>query len=153
MMKNELATLIDAFENTAAKLAVHVRKGEVSNDALNDLLGKIENDLRHARRMYFVDKRDPKKVKAAVKKAAATRKEWKKKVAKWDKEIAAEHAARLKRAAEGYLPEEVCNNHGEPNPRYYEFAYTDERSGGYRIYRLRPEYRNIPGLFNVTRYV
>ena len=153
MMKNNTKTAINALKKAIANLAEHVRIGNISSNVLNELIDKTETDLRHARRMYFVAKRDPKKVKAALKKAAATREIWKKNCAKWAKEAAAEHKLLEKRKAEGYLPESICDNHGEPNPLYYVFDHTDERSGGYRIYNLRGEWRNVPGLHNVPLHV
>lgn len=152
MMKNTAQAAIKALEKATQALIPHARKGVISAEQISDLVFGLEDSLKAARRQYFVSKRDPKKVKAAVKKAATTRKKWKAHCAKWAKIADAERAVREKRAAEGYLPEQVCDNRGEPDPRYYEFAYTDERSGGYRIYNLRPEWKNVPGLHHVARY-
>jgi len=125
------------------ELAKAARRGDLTNDEINDLVAKVEDTLRTARRAHVTAKRDPKKVKAAIKKAAATRARNKKKHAEWAKIAKKEREEEDARRAAGYLAEEVSEcDAGIPNPKYYEYAYTDERSGGYKIYRLRAEYVN-----------
>jgi len=126
-------------------LAKAARRGDLTSEEINNIVSKVDDTLRTARRKHITAKRDPKKVAAAVKKAAATRARKKKEHAKWKKIWEAERKAEAERLAAGYLHAEIneCNA-GVPNPKYYEYAYTDERSGGYEIYRLRPEYVNKP---------
>jgi hypothetical protein len=152
-MMNAANTALSALEKAAAEVAKFARGGKVSTEQINDVLFNVDETIRAARRMHFADKRDPKKVKAAVKKAAATRKRTAKRHKEIVKEVHAQWAERNRRAAAGYLPEEVCNNKGEPNPEYYVFDYTDERSGGYRIYKLRPEWRDVAGLNHVRTHI
>jgi len=129
------------------ELALAARNGKLTTEEINGIIANVENTLHKARRAHIAAKRDPKKVAAAVKKAKATRERNRKEHAKWLKNYKKEQAAKKARLAAGYLHEEVSECHaGVPNPKYYEYAYTDERSGGYKIYRLREEYRNRPVL-------
>jgi hypothetical protein len=152
-MINTANTALSAFEKAAGEVAKFARAGEVSIEQINAVLSNVDETIRAARRMYFADKRDPKKVEAAVKKAAATRKRTAKRHKEIEKEVHAWWAERNRRVDAGYLPEEVCNNRGEPDPKYYVFDYTDERSGGYRIYKLRPEWRDVAGLNHVRTHI
>jgi hypothetical protein len=127
------------------ELAKAARDGKLTTEEINHLVANVEHTLHKARRAHIVSKRDPKKVAAAVKKAKATRERNRKEAAKWAKITEKKHKAKEARLAAGYLHEELSEcGAGVPNPEFYEYSYTDERSGGYKIYRLREEYRNRP---------
>jgi hypothetical protein len=126
------------------ELAKAAREGKLTGEAINEIIANVENTLRTARRKHIAAKRDPRKVKAAVKKAAATRERRKKEAAKWAKIAEKERKEAAARLAAGYLHEEVTECHaGFPNPKYYFLAGRCVHSG-YDIYRLRAEYVNKP---------
>lgn len=125
-------------------LAKAARLGKLTNEEINDFVANVENTLRGARRAHLAAKRDPKKVKEAIKKAAATRALRKKEDAAYAKIAKKEREEEAARRAAGYLPEMVNECHaGFPNLKYYELAGRCVHSG-YDIYRLRAEYVNKP---------
>lgn len=132
------------FSKEVEKLAKAAREGKLTNEEINNIVANFEDTLRTARRVHVNAKRDPKKVKAAIKKAAATRARRKKEDAAYAKIAKKEREEEAARRAAGYLPEMVNECHaGFPNLKYYELAGRCVHSG-YDIYRLRPEYVNVP---------
>jgi len=132
------------FTKEVEKLAKAAREGKLTSEEIHRIVGNLDDTLRTARREHLNANRDPKKVKAAIKKAAATRARNKKEMAKWARIAEKERKEEDARRAAGYLPEMVNECHaGFPNLKYYEYAYNDKHSG-YDVYRLRPEYVDTP---------
>jgi hypothetical protein len=123
------------------QLTDNTRNGDLNIDQINDLTYALRQALRQSQRAN----RSPESYAAAAEKGKATRAQ-----NDMDRAMAVnmakerqkkDDAAVQARKDSGLLPLRVDDYSGKPNPKYYTFAYDDQRSGiGY--YDLKDEYKD-----------
>jgi hypothetical protein len=123
------------------QLTDNTRKGDLNIDQINDLTYALRQALRQSQRAN----RSPESYAAAAEKGKVTRAQ-----NDMDRAMAVnmakerqkkDDAAVQARKDSGLLPLRVDDYSGKPNPKYYTFAYDDQRSGiGY--YDLKDEYKD-----------
>lgn len=144
---NKSRDLIDQLKNILDQLVPLVRAGDPSIDVgkesseLNMVIRNGMDALNKARRQYFASQRSPESKKAAAEKAKATIAKDKASAEKWSAIRKKEVEEYEQRLDSGYLPPQLYDSKGTPNPKYYELDTIED--DGYSSYTLRDEYVDV----------
>lgn len=136
--------LINQLKNILDQLVPLVKAGDPSIDVgredseLNMVISNGMKALNKARRLYFASQRSPESKKAAAEKAKATIAKDKAESEKWSAIRKKEIEDDERRLDSGYLPPQLYDVKGTPNPKYYELDTIED--DGYSSYILKDKY-------------
>jgi hypothetical protein len=139
--------LINQLKNILDQLVPLIRSGDPSIDfgretsELNMVIRNGMEALNKARRQYFASQRSPESKKAAAEKAKDTIAIDKASAEKWNAIRKKEIEDYEQRLDSGYLPPQLYDSKGIPNPKYYELETIED--DGYSSYVLRDEYVDV----------
>lgn len=142
MLKQLLKEAFQSPEEAIEYLKNLASTGELDKAAIDS----INMELMTARRKMIAAKVSPEKRAAAAAKAKATRAQnaidMDARMKKYDTRVANAKAADQRRKNNNLLPLKTDDYSQKPDPKYYEYEYQDP--GGYRVYKLKDQWRTTP---------
>jgi hypothetical protein len=147
---------LESFRKALEELKADVASGKVPYSSVSSFLDESDPRivLRKANAKFAASKRSPESRAASAQKGLETRKSNQATADAFADRFQAsskkEAEKESQREAAGFLPQELDDYNGTPNPAYYSKDYTDPGSG-HTWYKLKPEHAHTPILKGLSR--